>query len=221
MFRSQEWTDWLRARTRCVWIHGIPGAGKTILASHMIEGIKNHLKAATLEKYGFVYYYCSFTHKQNEVAPFLRWTINKLCRQAKSIPTCLNELYEQGGTPSLEDLLSIMEAILQDFDRVYLVIDAIDESLEPRDELLDVLHNLASDPRFERIKLLATSREYNGIKEIMEPISAPISMMNPLLGEDIRLYTQSKLSNNHKFKHWPSDLLAEVLETLSTNAKGM
>lgn len=187
----------------------------------MIEAIKDHLKAATLEKYGFVYYYCSFTNKQNEVAPFLRWTINQLCRQTKSIPTCLDELYEQGGTPALGDLLSIIEAILEDFDKVYLVIDAIDESLEPRDEFLDVLHNLSSDPRFEKIKLLATSREYNSIKKIMEPISAPISMMNPLLGEDIRLYTQSKLKNNHKFKHWPSDLLAEVLETLSTNAKGM
>jgi len=151
----------------------------------------------------------------------LRWTINKLCRQAKSIPTCLDELYEQGETPSLEDLLSIIEAILEDFDKVYLLIDAIDESLEPRDELLNVLHKLASDPRFERIKLLATSREYNGIKRIMEPISAPISMMNPLLGEDIRLYTQSKLNNNQRFEHWSSELLAEVSETLSTNVKGM
>ena len=139
----------------------------------------------------------------------------------KSIPTCLNELYEQGGTPSLEDLLSVIESILKSFDKIYLVIDAIDENLEPRDELLNVLHNLASDPRFERIKLLATSREYNDIKKTMEPISAPISMMNPLLGEDIRLYTQSKLNINHKFKHWPSDLLAEALETLLTSAKGM
>ena len=221
MLRSQEWTDWLRTTTRCVWIHGIPGAGKTILASHLVEAIKDHLKAAALENCGFVYYYCSFTNKQNEAAPFLRWAINKLCRQAKSIPTYLNELYSQGGTPNLEDLLNIIAAILEDFDKVYLVIDAIDESLEPRDELLDVLHNLASDPRFEKIKLLATSREYNSIKKIMEPISAPISMKNPSLDEDIRLYTQSKLNNNHKFKHWQSDLLAEVLETLSTNAKGM
>ncbi len=189
MLRSQEWTDWLRATTRCVWIHGIPGAGKTILASHLIEAIKDYLKAATLEKYSFVYYYCFFTNKQNEVTPFLRWTINKLCRQAKSIPTWLDRLYKQGGTPSLEDLLSIIKAILEDFDKVYLVIDAINESLEPRDELLNVFHNLASDPRFEKIKLLATSREYNGIKKIMEPILAPISIMNPLLGEEIRLYT--------------------------------
>ncbi len=221
MLRSQEWTDWLYATTRCIWVHGIPGAGKTILASHLIEVLKEHLKAANLEKCGLVYYYCSFTHKQNEVAPFLRWIINKLCRQAKLIPTCLHELYEQGGTPSIKDLLSVIEAILEDFNKIYFVIDAIDESLRPRDELLNVLRDLASDPRFEKIKLLATSREYNDIKKTMEPISAPISMMNHLLGEDIRLYTQSQLNSNHKFKHWPSDLLAEVLDSLSTNAKGM
>jgi len=51
MLRSQEWTDWLYAKTRCIWIYGIPGAEKTILASHLIEAIKDHLKAATLEKF--------------------------------------------------------------------------------------------------------------------------------------------------------------------------
>ncbi|KAG0649187.1 rad55 [Hyphodiscus hymeniophilus] len=202
MLRSPEWTGWLRATTPCIWIHGVPGAGKTILASYLIKAVKDHLQ-------------------HNEATPCLRWTVNQLCRQAKSIPTCLNEVYEQGGTPSLKDLLGVIEAIVEDFDKIYIVIDAIDESPEPRDELLNVLQDLASDPRFEKIKLLATSREYNDIEKTMGPISASISMMNPLLGEDIRLYTRSKLSSNHKFKHWPPDLLAVVLEALSTNAKGM
>lgn len=46
-------------------------------------------------------------------------------------------------------------------------------------------------------------------------------MMNPLLDEDIKLFVRSNLATNRKFKNWPDDLIEEVLEALSTKAKGM
>ncbi|KAK0613244.1 hypothetical protein B0T14DRAFT_438697, partial [Immersiella caudata] len=29
--RSRQWMDWLTRKTRCIWMHGIPGSGKTVL----------------------------------------------------------------------------------------------------------------------------------------------------------------------------------------------
>lgn len=220
MLRSRQWKDWLRGTTRCLWIHGIPGAGKSILASHVIETLKVHLKVLG-RKYGFVYYYCSFTHDQDETTPFLRWIINKLCRQVDSVPTGLYDVHRSGETPSVHELLDILDAVLRDFEKVYIVLDAVDESSKPRDELLHVLNTLANTPRFLKIKLLATSREYRDIEQALKPISVPVSMRNPLLDEDIRVYVKSKLESNPKFRHWPSGLLQEVLEALSTKAQGM
>ncbi|KAK5241369.1 hypothetical protein LTS06_012121, partial [Exophiala xenobiotica] len=37
--RSSDWDDWINTRIRSLWIHGIPGAGKTVLAAHIIETI--------------------------------------------------------------------------------------------------------------------------------------------------------------------------------------
>jgi hypothetical protein len=220
MLRSLDWTNWLEGKIGCIWIYGIPGAGKTVLASHLIEKIKEHCERSTTKKCAYVYYYCYFGHNQEEAAPFLRWTINRLCRQADLIPTYLYKLYKHGGEPSLEELLCALEAILDAFDNTYIVTDAIDESM-PRDDLLRVLRDLATDSRFQKVQLLSTSRQYIDIEKVMQQISVSVSMCNPLLDEDIKLYVRSQLHSNPKFKHWPLHLREEVVEALSTGAKGM
>jgi hypothetical protein len=221
MLRSPQWTDWLEGRTGCIWIYGIPGAGKTVLASHLIEKKnKEHCESSTIKKCAYVYYYCYFGHNQEETAPFLRWAINRLCRQADLIPTYLYKLYKHGGEPSLDELLSALEAILGAFDRTYIVTDAIDESM-PRDDLLRVLRDLATDSRFQKVQLLSTSRQYIDIEKVMQQISVSVSMCNPLLDEDIKRYVRSQLHSNPKFKHWSLPLREEVVEALSSGAKGM
>ncbi|KAE8441533.1 hypothetical protein EG329_004879 [Mollisiaceae sp. DMI_Dod_QoI] len=220
MLRSPEWTRWLQDKNRCVWLYGIPGAGKTILASHLIENFKKHCEGPTTRKYAYIYYYCYFGHNQEESGPFVRWIINRLCRQMRQVPTYLYELYQHGGEPSLVDLLRALEETLRSFDRVYIVIDAIDESM-PRDQLLRVLRDLATDSRFQKLQLLATSRQYLDIEKVMEQISVPVSMSNPLIYEDIKLYTRSQLDANLRFKDWPPYLLEETVEAVSTKAKGI
>ncbi|KAK3314027.1 hypothetical protein B0H66DRAFT_537277 [Apodospora peruviana] len=37
VFQTPAWNNWVNDRNRAVWLHGVPGAGKTILASHVIE----------------------------------------------------------------------------------------------------------------------------------------------------------------------------------------
>lgn len=184
----------------------MPGAGKTILASHLIEAVEELCEAeSATPKYAYVYYYCYFGHNQNEAAPFLKWTLNQLCRQADMVPPHLHKLYKHGGEPSLVDLLRSLEAIVEAFDSIYLVLDAIDESTE-RAELFTVVRDLATDARFEKVHVIATSREYIDIEKVMYGISAPVSMRNPLLDEDIKLYIQSQLHTHPRLSLWPSHL---------------
>ncbi|KAF7542440.1 hypothetical protein G7Z17_g11566 [Cylindrodendrum hubeiense] len=188
MLRSDEWKSLTENNNRCVWIHGVPGAGKTILASHLIQGVKSLCEdRATTQKCAYVYYYCYFGHNQNEAAPFLKWILGQLCRQVDKIPPHLHNLYKHGGEPSLVDLLRSLEAIVEEFDSVYLVVDAVDESRE-RADLLKVLRDLVTDVTFQKVRVIVTSREYLDIEKVMDGISAPVSMRNPLLDEDIRLF---------------------------------
>ncbi|KAK1530258.1 uncharacterized protein CCOS01_05361 [Colletotrichum costaricense] len=129
-------------------------------------------------------------------------------------------MFKDGKDPSLSDLLIALEAVLRYFSSVHITIDAVDES-SPREELLKVLRDLATDLRFSNIRLLVTSREYLDIEKVMEEVSTEISMRNEYLDADIRLYTESRLATNDKLKDWTEDVRQEALEALCIGAKGM
>ncbi|MBE3043060.1 NACHT domain-containing protein [Candidatus Bathyarchaeota archaeon] len=198
------------------------GAGKTVLMSHLIEETKEHCKQLLDEKITWVYYYCHYTHEQDEARPFLRWIISQLCRRSGSIPDGVYAMYNMGTQPSVNELLNALEGILRPFSRVHILLDAIDESETPRDELLGMLENLATDPRFWKIQIIASSRcGYVDIERTMKEVYNPILMKNALVEADIRTHVRSNLESDPAFKPWPRDLLAEVEETLPKKAEGM
>lgn len=219
LFRAPEWESWLEEKTRCLWIHGIPGAGKTIFASHLIESVKWHRKLQS-PSYALAYYYCYFGHGQDETVPFLKWIILELCRRLRRVPTAVYDLYRHGGSPTARVLLQTLEKVVQAFDKVFIIVDAVDES-QHRENLLRVLHTLATDARFENLRVLVTSREYVDIEEVMRDIATPVSMRNYLLDQDIALYVRSKLDGDTKLRRWPPHFRDQVFEALTAKANGM
>jgi hypothetical protein len=219
LFRFPEWASWLDEKTRCLWVHGIPGAGKTIFASHLIETVKTHCLYRG-PGYACVYYYCYFGHAQDEAVPFLRWILLELCRRLGQIPLAVYELYRNGGKPTLRSLLLALQRVVQAFERVFIFVDAVDESLN-RENLLRVLRDLAASSQFENVRVLATSREYVDIEDVMMQISTPISMRNPLLDEDIALYIRSKLDSHHRLSRWPVHIREQAFKSLAAKADGM
>ncbi|KAH6880034.1 hypothetical protein B0T10DRAFT_519626 [Thelonectria olida] len=220
MLRLPEWADWLAATYRCLWIHGIPGAGKTVLASYLVDTVASHCHDELGPKCAALYYYCYFGHNQDESAPLLRWLVTQLCRRAEAVPAETYAIFKQRCEPSLPKLLNALATILDGFQTIYVIVDAVDES-KPRDDLLKTLRDLGTDPRFSKIQLLVTSREYLDIERVFEEISKPVSMSNSFIELDILLYVRSSLRNNPKFKRWNSQLRGEVETILSTRAKGM
>jgi hypothetical protein len=219
VFRASDWDDWINTRIRALWIHGIPGAGKTVLAAHIIETTLRICEAKDKHT-TCVYYYCYHGHNQDESVPFLRWLVSQLLREADTVPTLAWKAYTRSREPDTTLLLEVLHAILDFFDLVYVAIDALDES-QSRQNLLSVLNVLVTDPRFWKIQLLATSREYSDIELRMGRFSQSLSMSNCFVEADIRIYVAAKIMAEAKFQRWPSDLRADVEATLSTGAKGM
>jgi NACHT domain len=219
VLRLKEWDDWLNRRCRFLWIHGIPGAGKTVLASFLHRSVPNAQKPSRLT--GSVYYYCYFGNNQDETIPFLGWTVGQLCRQANHSPESILSACSTGRKPTIQQLLTGLEEILCFFDVAYVVLDAVDESSEPRSAFLDMISKLVVDPRFEKIQLLATSREYGDIESVLATISVAVSMKTGQVDDDIRTVVNSRLQSDKSFSNWPSALQHEVGEALATGAKGM
>ncbi|KAL6713228.1 hypothetical protein ACLMJK_009349 [Lecanora helva] len=220
ILRSPDWTDWLAGKHRCLWIHGIPGAGKTVLMSYVIEQIGKLCDQTSHQKSTYVYYYCYFAHHQDETKPFLQWLIGRLCKEARGIPTYVYDLSRHGAEPSLTALLEAIAQLLISFETVYVALDAVDES-NSRDGFLQTLQTLGADRKFERLQLVVSSRDYIDIEKIMLSFSISVSMNNPLVTQDFRHYVHSHLQSNSEFDRWPRDLLHETIESITNGAQGM
>jgi hypothetical protein len=76
LINSPEYTGWLERRNRFLWLHGIPGAGKTVLASYVFQNVEALVEDSAPEVPGCAYYYCYFSRGQDESSHFLRWIIS-------------------------------------------------------------------------------------------------------------------------------------------------
>lgn len=217
VLRSSAWVDFVHGGHRTLWIHGIPGAGKTVLFSHLVQTLHQYRKN---RRVGWAYYYCYFGRNQDETGPLLRWITAQLCNQAAHIPNELAEAYRERQEPDTDSLLSILAAVLQPLDAAYVAIDAINESM-PYTSLLTALRALMTESRFRKLRLLLTSRQYLDIEQCIKPCAVPLPISNNLVAEDLRIYVASKLKSNPKFAAWPAALVKEVEDALVMGAKGM
>jgi Cdc6-like AAA superfamily ATPase len=218
--KAPEYENWKSCSTRFLWLHGIPGAGKTVLASFVFEDVKMFCKNVPSNGMGWAYSCCYFRREQDETPHLLRWVINQLCRQMKEVPVEVRELYDAGGQPTTADLVIALAAALRNFQRVYLVIDALDESLN-RQNLLNFLIEIINDNNFEKVQLLAMSRKEIDIERAILEVSSDISLSNSHVDKDIRVYIQNHLREDRKFSRWPEELRAEIEAALVKGAKGM
>ncbi|KAI1131556.1 hypothetical protein F5Y10DRAFT_275455 [Nemania abortiva] len=225
--REERFMDWLKPhntptnRSRFICIHGIPGAGKTVLASSLVE-----TAAVNCSSRGYAYYYCLYSRKQDETVPFLKWVLRQLCKQQdNTVPTKLKDAYDREEGLSIQDLLDCLQQVSLTYENgVYIIVDAVDES-KPRENILKVLSQIGTEERFWKVSLLFTSREES---EIMAPIHelgnscACISMSNKNVRDDIKRYVHAQLTQGGFLFKWDDDaFLEEVETTLTQKAKGM
>lgn len=220
--RTKEWQAWANEPVgrapRLLWIHGIPGAGKTVLAYSMIEQVKAAASADRTKSTAAVYYYCHHGRNKDETASFLSWIVSQLCRKSDYIPEGLMDLYNEASEPTIKNLLDCLEAVVAKYQRVYVVLDAVDES-NPRKNLLKALVALGSEQRFSALRLTVTSREYEDIEAELKPRSISLSMNNRGVYEDISTYTDSTL-NESTYRSW-GPLRAAVAKVINEKAHGM
>ncbi|KAF5644595.1 ankyrin repeat [Fusarium sp. NRRL 52700] len=76
------------------------------------------------------------------------------------------------------------------------------------------------DTRFEKIRILATSRQYFDIEQSLSEISESISMSNPMVDADIRRFVHARLRSSHRLKRW-HERFDEIEEVLAAMAQGM
>ena len=222
---SHGFARWKIDPSSYLWLYGIPGCGKTILSSTIIENVRRtclHRPGAIL-----AYFYFNFNESPHCEA-MLRSVLVQLSRSKGDLSQPLTSLYSscQNGMqqPTMDSLLSALRQTVEASGETFVILDALDEC-ENRDELLDSFSNIGTW-KINNLHLLVISRKEPDIDECLSGFVADdrkMSIQSELVSSDICAFVQDSLQTNRKLRRWQKDLdiQREIEATLTDKADGM
>jgi Ankyrin repeats (3 copies)/NACHT domain len=224
---SEQYKRWKTDAASFLWLQGIPGCGKTILSSAIIQNILQDCHDDPTKV--VAYWYFAFNDSQKQTADLMvKSLITQLSQCCIEIPTALKSLYSSSSDgerqPSLDALLQVLRQMIQDFPASFVVLDALDECND-RVELLQILETMAGW-QLESLHVIVTSRNEADIRASMDchiPGDSKVSLQSKLVDGDICNYVLHRLSHDKNLQRWRKqpEVQQEIKTVMMEKACGM
>ncbi|KAJ7694446.1 hypothetical protein B0H17DRAFT_1009308, partial [Mycena rosella] len=217
---DERFKRWESSAGGILWCCGIPGAGKTFMASIVVDYLSTKSEAQNI---GVACMYLN--HKETE-AQTPSNLIASAWRQLvfhKDISSLAQELYqdhsEKGTRPSLGKIHAVLRSAVTEWSKIYVVVDALDEY--PEDERHILLEHLAA--LGPTVNLMLTSRPHISLHDLdsfrnLETIKIRATE------EDVRKYLDEQIRVSQRLskhvKAQPS-LRAEIVSSIVGRVDGV
>ncbi|TVY37053.1 Serine/threonine-protein phosphatase 6 regulatory ankyrin repeat subunit B [Lachnellula subtilissima] len=219
---------WLHSRNSKLWLSGIPGAGKTVLAACVIEEVMKESSSTR----AVAYFYCDYksveTQKPTNILSSLA---TQLARQNETAFTPLQKLYEKHhpkdrGTILLQvsDLVKTVSQQSSCFEDVSVVVDGLDECGNDTADIVQSLASLATNSS-SNIRALFLSRDEYEIRELLQQQFSVVSIAAHK--EDLELYVAAEIASRQRklgreqLRIRSPELRDHIIQTLVNGADGM
>ena len=216
---SGEFKNWHSQSKQTLFCQGIPGAGKTIMASIVIDYL--YTKYQTNASIGIAYLYCNFRQQYGR-SDILASLLKQLVRRRTSIPKSVQNLYksceDRQTRPSFDEVSKVLQSIIADHQKVFIIIDALDECQVSDGGRAVFLGEILGLQAKTGANLFATSRF---IPEIGKMFEQSISLEIRASGEDVQRYLDGHMSRLPPFVLCSSDLQDKIKTEISKAVDGM
>jgi ankyrin repeat protein len=130
LLNSSEFQKWLNTSKQTLFCPGIPGAGKTMITSIVINDL--YIKFQNDASVGIAYIYFNFRRQQEQKPPdLLASLLKQLIQEQPFMPEHVKSLYERHKNkrtrPSFDEISKALDFIVADYSRAFIIIDALDE----------------------------------------------------------------------------------------------
>jgi hypothetical protein len=221
LLNSNEFHEWLNQSKQTLFCPGIPGAGKTIMASIVVEHLCTKFQDNV--SVGIAYLFCNFRRQQEETSEaFLLSLLKQLIQDRPLIPENIKNLYERykykRTRPLPDEISKALNSVIVDYSRAFIIIDALDEcrvSEGGRKQLLSEISNLQTG---SEVSLFATSRF---IPEIRKEFEGNVLLEIRASDEDVRRYLDGHMSQLSSFVLRSPNLQDEIKTEIITAVDGM
>ena len=218
ILRDPQMQPWMEddSGDALLWMTAIPGAGKSIICSLIIEILQSQ------QRFSCLYYFCSCrSSSANTSASILRTLAYQLLQQNLDMASLIHQAYLQTGSnrsaPAMKKLLT---QILPDCKNSRIVIDGVDENDHAVQQ--DVLRNLFDIQRDAGhcCKLLVSSRDEPQIRKSLAPKT--LLRLGDKTNEGLNLYIKDRINGLQIENPWLDSALISLAEQrLQNKAKGM
>jgi NACHT domain len=221
LLKSNEFQEWVKQSKKTLFCPGIPGAGKTIITSIVVEDLYTRFQNDA--SIGIAYLYCNFRRQQEQKPEDLLTSILKqLVLEQPSILENVKSLYKRHKIkrtrPSFEEISKVLYSVVADFSKVFIIIDALDEcqvSNRGRRRVLSEIFNIQAKTS---VNLFATSRF---IPEIIKEFKGSVSLEIRASDNDVQKYLDGHMLELPSFVVRSHDLQEEIKTKITKAVDGM
>lgn len=221
---TEVFKRWKEGSSPLIWIKGIPGSGKTILSSFIVEELKADAQDPS---HVVLYFYFEFKPTiDNSLDGLIRNFLTHLFMKNEKVRSNLQGLYEKHSneTPSTDLLVETFRSSVSRFSRVDIVIDALDE-VENISNLRTLLGWITATARSSegRIRLIVTSRNDDEIESSLYNVGETVTMTEDVVKNDIAKYVEKQIDENPDLRRWKKSTKAQdaIKSTLIEKSEGM
>ncbi|KAF9767892.1 hypothetical protein IL306_014878 [Fusarium sp. DS 682] len=186
-------------QSRLLWIKGDPGKGKTMLLCGIIDELEKGPNSI------LSYFFCQATEAQlRSTTSVLRGLIYLLIIQQPSLISYVRPKHDVTGEKLFQginvwvSLVEILTDMLKDptLKDAVLVVDALDECITDRPQLLDFIIQ-SSSTSSSRVKWIISSRNWPDIEEKLhnakQKIGLPLELNKDSISTAVRIYIRHKV----------------------------
>ena len=218
---SVEFRGWLNQRQQTLFCPGIPGAGKTMITSIVVEALFK--KFGNDGSIGIAYLYCNFRQQQDQKpADLLASLLGQLVQRQPSVPNNMNSLYGchkvNRTRPSFNEISEVLQSTMAGYSRTFIVIDALDECGISDGGCRQFLSEIFKLQAKTGSSLFATSRF---IPDIVEEFKGRPSLEIHADGGDVRRYLDGHMPQLRPFVSRKPDLQEEIKIEIVKAVDGM
>ncbi|KAL8728294.1 MAG: hypothetical protein Q9181_005397 [Wetmoreana brouardii] len=222
---SQEFQDWSRTENTKLWLCGIPGAGKTVLAATIIE---EALRTSS-PNHAVAFFYCDYKDPATQNPSLILGSlIQQLAKQdeqsfekVQNFCDTRNPNYSGNFDYDCQELRDLIHDIILSFDHATIIVDGLDECGTNATEVTELLASLNPKDTATNIKTLFLSREE---VDISECLGHYVHVAIAARSSDLRLYVGAELDSRvrkKKLRIRDNSLKDYIMEKLVEGADGM
>ena len=218
---SPEFQVWLKTSKQTLFCPGIPGAGKTILTSIVVEELNTRFQND--KSIGAAYLYCNYRRQGEQKSEDLLASLLKQLTQGRSsLPDSVKSLYDshkdKQTRPSFNEISRALHSIATIYSRVYIVIDALDECQVFDGCRVKFLSEIFAIQTKHEMNLFVTSRF---IPEITQMFKEGMTLEIRARDEDVQRYLAGHITRLPSFVLSSLDLQNEIKAKISKVINGM